>query len=641
MPGTAITQAGNYALRVDTGYDVGSFTLDSAIKGVLAGYTTTTTRTNLLTNPNFETNTTGWQALGTGTTITRITTDAYVGSACLQVSTGTVANSAAITLSSPASSRTPVTAGQPYYLSAYVKVPTGQPSGSLRLRTLEFRADGTQNASQISSAVVVSDTDGWVRLSYADTPTAGATPTVTMSFRVEAPTTVARTYLVDAVLFEQSATLLPYFDGTYAEPYTGYTLTNQQWNGTANASTSTATWGLTSTYIGSNYPLGPTTDFADITASATQINVRRGRRDQGDQFAAGTMSFTINDTDGVFNPFDENSPYYNTPEALPGLAPLRAVELIRYDDNDNPEYLYRGRIVNYEYNFSLDGLDQVIVYCADNFYLLSQTYMNELNVDVETSGQRIETVLDLPEVDYPTGAARNIDVGTVDLGHDAAYTVPAGTNVLSYLTQINQTAEFGRLFVSRAGVLTFTPRVGTTLSGSVADFHDDGTAIPYDGLGITFEADQVVNRVLIENLGTAIATAEDLPSQAAFFIQTNSITNSLLDDSELSAAATYLLDPTPEARYNSVETMFGALTAAQRDTVAVIDINDTISIEKTFVTGSSTMTLAQELSVEGVEHTITLNGHRVALFTSPTTIVYELILDDAQYGTIDTTNVLG
>jgi hypothetical protein len=29
------------------------------------------------------------------------------------------------------------------------------------------------------------------------------------------------------------------------------------------------------------------------------------------------------------------------------------------------------------------------------------------------------------------------------------------------------------------------------------------------------------------------------------------------------------------------------------------------------------------------------------LFTSPTTIVFELILDNATYGTIDTTNVLG
>jgi hypothetical protein len=115
----------------------------------------------------------------------------------------------------------------------------------------------------------------------------------------------------------------------------------------------------------------------------------------------------------------------------------------------------------------------------------------------------------------------------------------------------------------------------------------------------------------------------------------------LLDDTELAAAATYLLDGTPEARYNSVETVFGALTNAQRDNVAVIDISDTISIQRTFVTGSTTTTLAQELSVEGVEHVITLDGHRVLLFTSPTTIVYELILDNAEFGKIDALNVLG
>jgi hypothetical protein len=389
------------------------------------------------------------------------------------------------------------------------------------------------------------------------------------------------------------------------------------------------------------FPLGPGSDFADITDSATQISIKRGRRDIGDQFGAGTMTFTINDVDGIFNPFDDTGPYYNTPDALPGLAPLRAVELIRYDDNDNPEYLYRGKVVNYNYNFALDGIDTVTVFCSDNFYLLSQTFMNELNVAVETSGERIQTVLDLPEVDYPTGAARSIDLGTVDLGHDSAYTVPGGTNVLGYLLQINQTAEFGRLYVARDGVLTFTPRVGTTLSAPVINFVDNGLGVPYDGLGITFEADAVTNRVYIENLGTTNETADDLTSQATYFVQTNSITNSLLDDSELAAAATYLLNGTPEARYNSVETVFGALTDAQRDTVAVVDISDTVSIERTFVTGNSTTTLAQELSVEGVEHEITLNGHRIMLFTSPTTIVYELILDNAQFGIIDALNVLG
>jgi hypothetical protein len=389
------------------------------------------------------------------------------------------------------------------------------------------------------------------------------------------------------------------------------------------------------------FVLDGTDDYANVTNSTTQVSIRRGRRDQGDQFVAGTMTFTIFDTDGIFNPFDDTGPYYNTPEALPGLAPLRQVYFVRYDASNNPEYLFRGRVVNYDYNFNLGGLDTVTVYCSDDFYLLGQTYMDELNVTVQTSGQRITTVLDLPEVDYPTGAARNINAGTVDLGHNAAFTVPAGTNALNYLTQINQTAEFGRLFMSRDGVLTFTPRVSQTLSGSVADFHDDGTGIPYDGLGITFEADAVTNRVYIENLDGHSATANDLTSQAAFFVQTNSITNSLLDDSEVADAATYLLNGTPEPRYNSVETVLGALTTAQRDTVAIVDINDTITIEKTFTTGQTTTVLAQELGVEGVEHEITLDGHRVRLFTTPTVIVYELILDNAQFGTIDTSNVLG
>ena len=84
------------------------------------------------------------------------------------------------------------------------------------------------------------------------------------------------------------------------------------------------------------------------------------------------------------------------------------------------------------------------------------------------------------------------------------------------------------------------------------------------------------------------------------------------------------------------------LTTAQRDTVAIVDIGDTITIEKTFPTGTGTTSLAQELSVEGVEHLIDYQtGHRITFYTAPTTIVYELILDDAVYGVLDAENVLG
>lgn len=389
------------------------------------------------------------------------------------------------------------------------------------------------------------------------------------------------------------------------------------------------------------YVLDGTTNYADVTTEINSVNVKRGRRDIGDQFSAGTMSFNMLDTTGVLNPFDTESPYYDPSEALPGLAPMRRVRLARYSATNVKEYLFNGYIVNYDYNFALGGLDTVTVYCADDFYLLAQTYLAEFNVTEQLSSARLTAVLNLPEVDFPIGQ-RNISTGTQTLGGAAAYTVAEGTNTLEYCNKINE-AEQGRLFMARNGDLTFQPRIGNTLSASVADFHDDGTNIPYDSVGITFEADQVVNRAAVAIAGGTQEIAEDLPSQAKYFIQTTSITDSLLhNDTAALALANYLLEPEPEARYTSLGTNLNKLSSAQRDAIAIVDIGNTITIEKTFASGAGTTQLAQELSVEGIEHTITVSGgHAVMYFTAPTTIVYELILDDATYGIINSTNVLG
>jgi hypothetical protein len=389
------------------------------------------------------------------------------------------------------------------------------------------------------------------------------------------------------------------------------------------------------------YVLDGTNNFADVTTGINSISVKRGRRDQGDQFSAGTMVLNMLDTTGIFNPFDSLSPYFDPSTAQPGLAPMRKVRLARYSATNVKEYLFNGYIVNYDYNFALGGLDTVTVYCADDFYLLAQTYMDEFNVSEELSNVRLSAVLNLPEVDFPI-AQRDIDTGTQTLGGASAFTVPAGTNVLEYCTRIN-TAEQGRLFMSRDGDLTFQPRIGNTLSASVADFHDDGTNIKFDSLGVSFEADQVINRAAVAIAGGNQQIADDAASQAKYFIQTTSITDSLLhNDTAALALANYLLSPEPEARYTAVGTNLNKLTTAQRDTIAIVDIGDTITIQKSFASGSGTTQLAQELSVEGIEHTITVNnGHSVMYFTAPTTIVYELILDDPTYGIIDALNVLG
>ena len=389
------------------------------------------------------------------------------------------------------------------------------------------------------------------------------------------------------------------------------------------------------------YVLDGTTNFASVLDGCINVKVKRGRADVGDQFGAGTMSFTMLDTSGIFNPFDEQSPYFDTATAQPGLAPMREVELVRYDSSNNAQYVFKGKIINFNYNFALGGLDTVTVFCADDLYLLSQTVLDEFNVSEQLASQRLTAVLDLPEVNYPI-AARNISTATQTLGGAAAFTVEQGTNALAYCQQIND-AEQGRLFVSRAGVLNFQPRIGNTLSGSVADFHDDGTNTPYNELGITFEADQVINRAVVQILGSNNPqVADDAASQATYFIQTTSITNSLLhNDTAAASLATYLLDGEPQARYTSVGTSFNMLTNPQRDALTLLDIGQTITIEKTFTSGAGTTELAQELAIEGIEITLDLRtGTNVLLFTSPTNIVFELILDDAIYGLINDSDIV-
>jgi hypothetical protein len=379
--------------------------------------------------------------------------------------------------------------------------------------------------------------------------------------------------------------------------------------------------------------LGPATTYADITQYATVIAYKRGRQKTDYQFGAGVMSFTMRDETGILGPYDSTSPYYDPDNNQPGLAPMRSVRLSR-----DGEYLFVGVVTSYYYDFQMAGPNLVQVQCADEFYKLAQTQLDELNVTAQTSGQRITTVLALPEVDY-TGAT-SIATGTVNLGHDNAYTVPQGTNTLTYLQQINQ-AEQGRLFVARNGTITFQERIGNTLSAPIIDFTDDGTGAKYEALEVEFDADNVVNRAYVKALDGKESTDSDAGSIATYFTQQQSILNSLLHtQGEIDALATYLLEPDPEPRYTSVTTWLGSLTSLQRDDVTTVDIGDTISIEKEIPGLGSA--IATELSVEGIEGVIDVNrGHRITFYTAPTTIVYELILDDATYGTLDAANVLG
>ena len=391
------------------------------------------------------------------------------------------------------------------------------------------------------------------------------------------------------------------------------------------------------------YVLDGISQFASVMDGTISLTAKRGRANTGDQFAYGTMSFTLNDTyaDGVFNPFDTTSPYYDPNNDQPGLAPLREVRFSRYSSTNVKKYLWVGYIVNYDYTFTLGGLDTVTVNCADFSYQLGQTFLAEWNVTEQLSSARFNALLDRPEVAY-TGS-RSIETGVATLGGAAAWTVPNGTSVAGYANKINE-AEQGRIFVDREGTMTFQKRIGTTLGVPAAEFHDDGTDIGYSAIDIAFQADTVVNRASIQHAGaTSPQVAEDLVSQAAYLVQTQSITDSLLhNDAAALTLAEYLISPDPEPRFNFLGTEFPGTPALDQDTLALLDVGDLINIQKSITTSAGPTQFAQNLTIEGLEHRLTLSaGHAVTYYTAPTTIVYEFILNDPTYGTLNSENVLG
>jgi len=243
--------------------DIGDVTITSASSGQFLRWdgaawvnkpiTTTTTRTNLVTNPNFETDTTGWASAQSSAV--RSTDYAYIGTASYKVTMSSTTDSNVAAIGTSFNSFT--TTGT-FTVSAYCYVPTGSTIAG-RTITISFEggtATGTQGTSSPATLVAGS----WVRVSRPFTVTATGTKAIVFRLSGTLSTAVGQIVYIDSTLSELQSSALPYFDGTYADAYTGYTLTSRAWTGTANASTSTATWAETSSVF--------LDDIADVTITS-------------------------------------------------------------------------------------------------------------------------------------------------------------------------------------------------------------------------------------------------------------------------------------------------------------------------------------------------------------------------------------
>lgn len=179
-------------------------------------------RTNLIPNPSFEVDLTGWEFLSSGLP-TRTTAESYVGSACMEWTRAGIRNIRTDYL--------PASPGKTYTASLHMKAAESD-IYNVDVYLSFFNASGSSLGSTYTEATM---STAWQRFSHTATAPAG---TATMYVLVVAyGGASAETYFYDAVLLEEAATPSTYFDGDSTDAGA----LSYDWSGAPHASPSIET----------------------------------------------------------------------------------------------------------------------------------------------------------------------------------------------------------------------------------------------------------------------------------------------------------------------------------------------------------------------------------------------------------------
>jgi hypothetical protein len=365
--------------------------------------------------------------------------------------------------------------------------------------------------------------------------------------------------------------------------------------------------------------------FVDLTSLVENVNINRGRSRQLDQFNAGTATIAFDNASQVLNPSNTSSPYY------PFVLPRCPVQILA---NGIP--IYTGLITDWNLDYDISNQDMMYASCSDNFTVLANQSLNAVATTVQATGTRINTVLDLPEINYQ--GARSIDTGSSTLG---AFAISQDTNCLNYLQLIN-TSEQGYLFMSANGTLTFKGRSSVLNPVAGATFNTDGTGIRYQSLINQFGDELLYNYIVTQSPAGAKQETSDLASIALYQAQQYSLTDLLNSTTtEVAGLGNYLLGKykNPVLRFTGLSTEMSALSATDQNIILGLDMTSICTVVKNFVVGTPA-TETQTLIVSGISHNITPGSHIVSFVYESTDGNQYFTLGDAIFGTLSTTNLL-
>jgi len=368
------------------------------------------------------------------------------------------------------------------------------------------------------------------------------------------------------------------------------------------------------------YTLGGNS-FADITSSLITASVSRGKNRDLDRYSAGIASIILNNEDRKFDPLYTAGPLYNQ------LVPRREIRISK-----DGERVFTGTVDDYNLDYVPKPRSKAEIAASDDLSLLSRQVLSGFNPSSQLTGARVTAVLDDANVLWSTDK-RSVDTGQSTLG-----TGIFDGNALEYLQQVDA-SEQGALFVGKNGDLTFRDRLDfTPTSGSVVEFADDGTGIPYQRVQVNYGIETLYNNVEVTSpAGTAIANNQR--SRTAYGVSSYGLATLVDSQDQLDNLADFLVSKyaDPEYRISGFAINLDGISSAQRASVLGLELGDVVKI--TFTPNSLGDPIVQYGQVIRLDHEIEQTRHDLILGLASVDWTF-LVLDDVLFGTMDSNNAL-
>ena len=391
--------------------------------------------------------------------------------------------------------------------------------------------------------------------------------------------------------------------------------------------------------------------LVDVSEYVRNVETKRGKSRELDRFQAGQASVAFNNSERIFDPTFEGSPFFGQIEPRRQIR-ISLDDVVQFEgtiDDWNISYEQGGNSIATAVAF--DGIANLANIVLENFtptgividenrFILDDSNKGLLDDDGSrldgddapiTTGRAINSALD--NIDWPE-SKRDLDTGQAIVENNP---IDDGTIVLDYLQKV-ATSEPSGLFIAKNGDVKFIERNAGFL-GTKPLFADDGSGIPYTIVSVIFGTELLYNEVVVTNSTDSVSAVNQ--ASVNLYGKRDLTRETLLNSvGQLDQLADFLAGKfgEPEFRFEVIEIDLANTTELERQAVIDLEMGDYVQVK--FTPNNIPPAIERFGEVISISSRFTPSSEIIQIGLQSVQGAL-LVLDEEAFGKLDSESVLG